>query len=382
MLEMKTYKNWKEICEAMNWSTTGGDTKVKYLKILGSFCKYYKEGNKYVITEIFAEPKEIEDKRKNNKGGKEPKYLKYTLPLLISLLSVDTEIMEKEEVNIDMVCYKGKVTDTQIINRFFGLKKLNPHDINIIREDYRKIVNEKKLKKWENELIDSLYAVEYRIVHSSTLHLLAKKYNNSIETLIRGFKKVSVMDEKGETFYEETIGDLDVYSKVKKLEDTWRTDNGGKRSNVLLTKDERKDMQSYVLDKLQLEAVRYQRVNSIEIYVEDKKVLEDLSALRNEFRILVFDEFIKKNVENIRERTYDAEVTNKFEMPYKIDMFNYLMDSLTRYPKSRSNKKEYRRLKRELTTLRAEIVELKIENAMLQEENRRLKEEINKKEEE
>jgi len=23
MLEMKTYKNWKEICEAMNWSNKG-----------------------------------------------------------------------------------------------------------------------------------------------------------------------------------------------------------------------------------------------------------------------------------------------------------------------------------------------------------------------
>ena len=74
MLELKSYKSWRQVCEAMNWSTTGGDTKVKYLKILDSMCKYYKEGNKYVITEIFAKPKEIEDKRKNNKGGKEPKY--------------------------------------------------------------------------------------------------------------------------------------------------------------------------------------------------------------------------------------------------------------------------------------------------------------------
>ena len=74
MLEMKTYKNWNELCEAMNWATTRGNTKVRYLKQLDSICKYHKEGNKIVIDEIFAEPKEIEDKRKNNKGSKEPKY--------------------------------------------------------------------------------------------------------------------------------------------------------------------------------------------------------------------------------------------------------------------------------------------------------------------
>ena len=32
MLEMKTYKNWKEICEAMNWSTTGGGYKSEISK--------------------------------------------------------------------------------------------------------------------------------------------------------------------------------------------------------------------------------------------------------------------------------------------------------------------------------------------------------------
>ena len=62
MLELTIYKNYKSLCEAMDWKTTGGDTKVKNLKILDSICKYHKEGQKFVIEEIYEEPKEIERK--------------------------------------------------------------------------------------------------------------------------------------------------------------------------------------------------------------------------------------------------------------------------------------------------------------------------------
>lgn len=63
MLELKTYKNYRELCKVMNWSTTGGNTKTKYLKELDSLCKWHKEGNKIVIDEIYSEPKKIVDNR-------------------------------------------------------------------------------------------------------------------------------------------------------------------------------------------------------------------------------------------------------------------------------------------------------------------------------
>lgn len=66
MLEKKAYKNWKELCKDMNWETTRGNTKNKYLKILNSLCKYHKEGNKFIIEEIYKEPKPIEDNRGND----------------------------------------------------------------------------------------------------------------------------------------------------------------------------------------------------------------------------------------------------------------------------------------------------------------------------
>lgn len=64
VIQQKTYKNWKELCIEMEWKPVGGDTKIKHLKELESLCKYYKEGNKFVIDEIYETQKEIIDKRK------------------------------------------------------------------------------------------------------------------------------------------------------------------------------------------------------------------------------------------------------------------------------------------------------------------------------
>ena len=66
MLEKKTYKNYKEICAAMDWNPICGNYKKARLKDLSSMCKYHKEGQKIVIDEIYENPIEKNDNRKNN----------------------------------------------------------------------------------------------------------------------------------------------------------------------------------------------------------------------------------------------------------------------------------------------------------------------------
>ena len=68
MLEMKIYKNWKELCEEVGWKTTGGTYKKAREKDLDTLCSYHKDGNKIVIDEIYEVPKEKIDERKNNGG--------------------------------------------------------------------------------------------------------------------------------------------------------------------------------------------------------------------------------------------------------------------------------------------------------------------------
>lgn len=366
----------------INENPKKGNSKEKQLKKIKSLCKLNireimngkKKSYIYVIKEIYNKPKELKDNRKNN--GSSPKYLNYTLPLLLSLLNTRTVVMEQEGEEVEAICYKGNLTDGQIFNGLFGLRY---PDYKEIQEDYiLGGVSSEQLAIWNNELSKQIYKVEYDILHSNTLKLLANKYDSTIEKMIRCFKNVAVIDEGENTYHEECIGDLDIYEKVKKLEDSWRDNNGGKKTNMLLSDEERKMQKESVINdlnkELELELSNYKRVNSIEIYIKDKKILNDINSLRGEFRIIVFDNFCTKYLESIKEKTvFGIKETIKFEMPYKIDVFNYITNPLMKYPRGKVCKKEYNKLKKELIELRKRVTHLEIENAMLKEEIERLK---------
>ena len=68
MLEVKIYKNWRELCEELGWDTKGGNYKKGKLKELDTLCSYHKNGNKIVIDEVYEVPKEKIDGRANNKN--------------------------------------------------------------------------------------------------------------------------------------------------------------------------------------------------------------------------------------------------------------------------------------------------------------------------
>ena len=66
MLEVKIYKNWRELCEEVGWDTKGGNYKKGKLKELDTLCNYHKDGNKIVIDEVYEVAKEKVDGRINN----------------------------------------------------------------------------------------------------------------------------------------------------------------------------------------------------------------------------------------------------------------------------------------------------------------------------
>lgn len=67
--EKQEIKNYKELCNLLDWKVSAGNTKKSQLKDLESYCSYHKEGNKFIIDEIYSKPKEKQDDRKNNKGS-------------------------------------------------------------------------------------------------------------------------------------------------------------------------------------------------------------------------------------------------------------------------------------------------------------------------
>ena len=68
MLEMKMYKNFRELCEELNWKVGTGKQKQLQLEELSRLCSYHKNGNKIVIDEVYEVPKEKIDGRASNGG--------------------------------------------------------------------------------------------------------------------------------------------------------------------------------------------------------------------------------------------------------------------------------------------------------------------------
>lgn len=75
--EGQVVKNYKELCLLIEEENLAGNSKKSQLKEFERFIKYHKEGNKFVIEEIYEEPLEKIDNRGNKNGEKSNSYKKY-----------------------------------------------------------------------------------------------------------------------------------------------------------------------------------------------------------------------------------------------------------------------------------------------------------------
>lgn len=60
----QVFKNYKSICEWLGVEPSTGKSKQLHLKDFERYCLYHKEGQKFIIDEVFEEPHEKIDKRK------------------------------------------------------------------------------------------------------------------------------------------------------------------------------------------------------------------------------------------------------------------------------------------------------------------------------
>lgn len=84
-------KNYKELCGVLEIEPKSGNTKLSQLKELERHCKYHKEGNKFIIDEIFSEAKEKMDKRREGNNNERAKAIRYLLVNLLNSYKNDYE---------------------------------------------------------------------------------------------------------------------------------------------------------------------------------------------------------------------------------------------------------------------------------------------------
>lgn len=140
MLELKTYKNYRELCKVMNWKVASSNSKTKQFKELDSLCKWRKEGNKIIIDEIYSEPKKIVDNRSNN--GKTKILSQFKVP--------------KED------WYKGGIYKIQFENKVYigSTKDFRNRYKKHLREDEEELPHIWELLKEDNHTFEILEVVK------------------------------------------------------------------------------------------------------------------------------------------------------------------------------------------------------------------------------
>lgn len=82
-------KNYKELCEVLDIKPTTGNARKAQFKELDRYCKYHKEGNKFIIDEIFQEVQSKMDNRKLGNNNNQAKCLRYLLCNLLSAYKIE-----------------------------------------------------------------------------------------------------------------------------------------------------------------------------------------------------------------------------------------------------------------------------------------------------
>ena len=365
MLEQRDYKNYKELCKAMNWSITGGDTKVKHLKELDSLCKWHKEGNKIVIDKIYSQPKEIIDNRYAT-IDKLP-YFNETFPEL------QKAMYKKDKKGNKTLVSNITLTKSKLLDRVFSVSaskidqryKDKIYDIfkddsikdkrNYIRSFTLEISNFFWVKVLKNGTMDKLSRFEKGRVN--TINCLGIKYKeNSVnDNYIIEEIEYRHLDEEENAIVKQIKADM-----CKRL---------NKKSIALFNDDEKEELYLLIANKFNIkeEIFLYENYcidvfDTLDIVVDSMESEEGTKVYRNQ----IFKEFYKQHIE----KYYDIDF-QKFMIYTTLYVLMYYGNQIDIMPPFEDEQRA--KYEKEMGRLLKENKELKKENSALKAENQMLK---------
>lgn len=181
-------KNYKELCEVLVIEPTTGNARKAQIKELERYCRYHKEGNKFVIDEIFTKELEKVDDRKLGNNNEQARCVRY---LLLNLLSA----------------YKIEQDEVIGFSKGLLLRKLYMANENYItaktsRKQYAKALEVEEMAV--NECFDyiensSISAIKRAIVTLRSQSILGYKYS------------FSWVDHKGKVHHCDTIEENSIH---------------------------------------------------------------------------------------------------------------------------------------------------------------------------
>jgi hypothetical protein len=213
-------KNYKELCTLLNWKVSSNNSKKAQLKELERYVKYHKEGNKYIIDEIFQEPNEKQDNRKNNKG----KSAEYIDDLELRLLG---EFLTKGKGNNLTIGKSVLLRDTGLVNSNYSYCKKRQEKLatylDIDKEtiyDYYNSVDsmvinnlERALKNLSNEKILDLDTTT--IICKNKLITLEYKHETYIDEFDEEIERITPVANTDIVYEEVTQEEHDIILKAE-----------------------------------------------------------------------------------------------------------------------------------------------------------------------
>lgn len=190
-------KNYKEMCSLLNQTVKGGDSKKAQLKEWSTYFNYEKDGNKFVIKEIYDTQLEkedgrkilsIDDKRYNSVYGDDIQQL---LLLLIASSSEENEIILPTTVLLNKL---------SMTNKNYSLARKNQDKLSEILEIDEKYINEfygTTHSNLKSSLESSMNSLRRRaLITWTTVRMVCKKvlvtnYNELDEIVIDDMDKIS-----------------------------------------------------------------------------------------------------------------------------------------------------------------------------------------------
>ena len=111
-------KSYKEMCDRLGIRYASGNTKISQMKEMERYFTYKKDGNKFIITEVFSKPKKKKANKKNNAYGE-----------LVQILLADYLIKTNEKILVRSG--QRLMREVGLVNQRYKTNKENFNDYTI-----------------------------------------------------------------------------------------------------------------------------------------------------------------------------------------------------------------------------------------------------------
>lgn len=197
----KVFKNYKELCTFMDWSVKGGNGKIADLKKLDTICKWHKEGNKYIVDEVFTKAKKKTDNRgksMNSRGNNKNQYINNIELNMLMLLAKDNneygELIGSKNVLLEKF---GLINKNYVFCKRRQNKLSNYLDIDLnVIADFYKSVDTMVVNSFESAL-NNLNKRKL-VIWSNTIMLCKNITVSDKYDIDKEFSKTTVINEYGE----------------------------------------------------------------------------------------------------------------------------------------------------------------------------------------